>query len=166
MLISTTRFGDIEIQENDIIFLPEGLVGFPELKKYILLDHDVDSPFKWLQSIDDGNIAFVILSPLTFLPEYNIEVTEDDVACLKLEAVDDAIISTIITIPSDPNKMSANLKAPLIFNSKNRMCKQVILKENTFHTKHFIMEELKKNQRKDIKIQQQSTQEEILEKAS
>ena len=55
--VKTSRFGDIEVQEGDVIELPHGLIGFPELKKYVLLDHDKDSPFKWLQSLDDGAIA-------------------------------------------------------------------------------------------------------------
>ena len=56
--VKTTRFSEIEVDEKDVIELPSGLIGFPELKSYVLLDHDKDSPFKWLQSLDDGAIAF------------------------------------------------------------------------------------------------------------
>ena len=62
--VKTTRFGDIEVKEDDVVKLPAGLIGFPELKRYVLLDHDKDSPFKWLQSLDDGAIAFVLINPL------------------------------------------------------------------------------------------------------
>jgi flagellar assembly factor FliW len=114
-----------------------------------LLDHDTDSPFKWLQSIDDGTMAFVVISPLTFRPDYTVEVTEDEIATLDLKDPDDAVISVIVTIPMDPKKMSANLKAPLIFNLKNRTGKQIIVKDPQFQTKHFIMEEIKKFAKKD-----------------
>jgi flagellar assembly factor FliW len=140
----TSRFGEIMVDENDIIQLPEGLIGFPELVRYVLLDHDSDSPFKWLQSVDDGNMAFVVISPLTFRPDYTVEVSEDEIAGLKLEKAEDAVVSVIVTIPSDPKKMSANLKAPLVFNLKNRCGKQVIVKDTQMQTKHFIMEEMKK----------------------
>lgn len=153
MKVQTTRFREIEVQESDIIALPEGLIGFPELVRYVVLDHDVDSPFKWLQSVDDGAMAFVIISPLTFRPDYTVEVSEEEIASLKLESPDDAVISVIVTIPMDPKKMSANLKAPLVFNQKNRLGKQVIVKDPQYHTKHFIMEEIKKYARKDLQTE-------------
>jgi flagellar assembly factor FliW len=147
--VQTSRFGEIEVAETDIITLPEGLIGFPELVRYILLDHDTDSPFKWLQSVDDGSMAFVVISPLTFRPDYTVEVSEEEIAVLNLTNPDDAVISVIVTIPMDPKKMSANLKAPLIFNLKNRLGKQIIVKDPQYQTKHFIIEEIKKYSRKD-----------------
>ncbi len=143
--VHTTRFGDIEVNQADVIELPHGLIGFPELKKFILLDHDKDSPFKWLQSLDDGSIAFVIINPLLFKSDYFVEVTEAEVSDLELKDEKDAVISVIITIPSDPNNMTANLKAPLIFNLQNRLGKQVILTNSEYLPRHNIIEEMKKN---------------------
>jgi flagellar assembly factor FliW len=151
--IQTSRFGEIEVVEADVLTLPEGLIGFPELVKYVLLDHDTDSPFKWLQSVDDGAMAFVVISPLTFRPDYTVEVTEDEISNLQLSAAEDAVISVIVTIPMDPKKMSANLKAPLVFNLKNRIGKQLIVKDSQYQTKHFIMEELKKFAKKDLQTE-------------
>lgn len=142
--VKTTRFNDIEVKEEDVIELPSGLIGFPELKNYVLLDHDKDSPFKWLQSLDDGAIAFVIINPLLFKPEYTVEVSEAEVSELILENEEDAVISVIITMPSNPQNMTANLKAPLIFNLKNRKGRQVILNSSSYTTRHNIMEEVKK----------------------
>lgn len=144
MKLNTSRFGEIDVNENDLLTLPEGLIGFPELTKFILLDHDTDSPFKWLQSTVDTTIAFIVISPLTFRPDYMVEATEDEVSSLNLSHADDAVISVIVTIPLDPKKMSANLKAPLIFNLQNRIGKQVVLKDAQYQTKHFIVEEMKK----------------------
>ena len=142
--VKTTRFGEIEIDDSDVIELPSGLIGFPELKKYVLLDHDKDSPFKWLQSLDDGAIAFVLINPLLFKPDYTVEVTEAEVSDLDLTAEEDAVISVIITMPSNPQNMTANLKAPLVFNLKNRQGKQIILSNQDYTTRHNIMEEVKK----------------------
>ena len=150
MKIQTSRFGEIEVQDSDVITLSEGLIGFPELARYVLLDHDTDSPFKWLQSLDDGTMAFVVISPLTFRPDYTVEVSEEEISDLSLSGADDAVISVIVTIPMDPKKMSANLKAPLIFNLKNKLGKQIIVKDPQYQTKHFIMEEIKKYARKDL----------------
>lgn len=153
MKVQTSRFGEIEVNESDVISLPEGLIGFPELTRYVLLDHDTDSPFKWLQSIDDGAMAFVVMSPLTFRPDYTVEVSEEEISVLTLSNPEDAVISVIVTIPVDPKKMSANLKAPLIFNLKNRLGKQVIVKDPQYQTKHFIIEEIKKYAKKDAQAE-------------
>ena len=142
--VKTTRFDEIEVKEEDVITLPAGLIGFPELKRYVLLDHDKDSPFKWLQSLDDGAIAFVLINPLLFKPNYTVEVNEAEVADLTLENEEDAVISVIITMPSNPKNMTANLKAPLVFNLKNRKGRQVILNNSEYTTRHNIMEEVKK----------------------
>ena len=142
--VKTTGFDEIEVKEEDVITLPAGLIGFPELKRYVLLDHDKDSPFKWLQSLDDGAIAFVLINPLLFKPNYTVEVNEAEVADLTLENEEDAVISVIITMPSNPKNMTANLKAPLVFNLKNRKGRQVILNNSEYTTRHNIMEEVKK----------------------
>lgn len=142
--VKTTRFGDIEVNEKDIIELPAGLIGFPELKQYILLDHDKDSPFKWLQSLDDGAIAFVLIDPRLFKPDYTVEVPEAEVSDLEIEKEDDAVISVIITMPTNPQNMTANLKAPLVFNLTNRRGKQIILNNPAYTTRHNVMEELRK----------------------
>lgn len=145
--VKTSRFGDIEVKKDDVIALPSGLIGFPELKEFVLLDHDKDSPFKWLQSLDDGTIAFVLINPLLFKSDYEVEVTEAEVSDLSLENEEDAVISVIVTMPTNPQQMTANLKAPLVFNLKNRRGKQIILTSNTYTPRHNIMEEMKKQNR-------------------
>lgn len=141
---NTTRFGEIEVNESDVIQLPAGLIGFPEYKRYVLLDHDKESPFKWLQSLDEGAIAFVVIDPRLFRPDYTVEVTQAEVTDLSLESEDDAIVSVIITMPSNPQNMTANLKAPLIFNLRNRKGKQIILNNPAYTTRHNVMEEMRK----------------------
>lgn len=144
LTVKTTRFGEIEVNEKDVLELPSGLIGFPELKKYVLLDHDKDSPFKWLQSLDDGGIAFVLINPLLFKPDYAVEVTENEIQDLEIKNEDDAVISVIITMPSNPQNMTANLKAPLIFNLQNRKGKQIILSQGDYTARHNVMEEIRK----------------------
>lgn len=142
--VKTTRFGEVDIDDKDVITLPAGIIGFPELKQYVLLDHDTDSPFKWLQSLEDGAIAFVMINPLLFKPDYLVEVNEGEVQDLQIDNEEDAVVSVIITMPSDPQKMTANLKAPVIFNLKNHRGRQIILNTSEYTTRHNIMEELRK----------------------
>lgn len=143
--VTTSRFGELEVSEAEMIELPAGLIGFPELKKYVLLNHDKESPFKWLQSLDDGAIAFVLINPLLFMPDYTVEVSETEVQDLELKQEEDAVISVIITMPSNPQNMTANLKAPLVFNLQNRRGKQLILNNSAYTTRHHIMDEMRKH---------------------
>lgn len=142
--VKTTRFGEIGVCSSDTIFFPGGIIGFPELKKYVLIDHQDDSPFKWLQSLDDGAVAFVIVNPLLFLPDYSVDVTEFEIKALEIKDEKDAIISVIVTIPEDPSQMTANIKAPVIFNLKNRYGKQIILTKSEFVTRYKVLDGLSK----------------------
>lgn len=141
--VEATRFGEISAGKDDVIFFPQGIIGFPDLKNFVLIDHERDSPFKWLQSLDDGSVAFVIVNPLLFKPDYLVEVTETDVSGLDIKNEDDAVISVIVTVPEDPEQMSANLKAPLVFNPDNRHGKQIILAKSDYKTRHKVLEEIR-----------------------
>ena len=140
----TTRFGEIEVDEKEQLIMPAGVIGFPELKEFVLLDHDKNSPFKWLQSLTDGAVAFVLMNPLLFKPDYVVEVGGVELSDLEIEKEEDAIVSVILTMPSDPKKITANLKAPLIFNLNNRKGKQIILSNSDFSTRHNIVDEIER----------------------
>ena len=74
MKIKTTRFGTITIEEEKIISMPFGMLGFPDVRRFVMLQHKEDSPFFWYQSVDDPILAFVIMSPFLFKPDYNVDV--------------------------------------------------------------------------------------------
>ena len=124
MQVETSRFGTIEVDESQVFTFPMGLLGFAKLKRYIVIDHTEDSPFKWLQSVDEGSLAFIITDPTFFLPRYHIKVRRTELAMLDMQNEDDLVVSVIMTIPENPQDMSANLLAPLVFNMDNRKAMQ------------------------------------------
>jgi len=130
MQISTTRFGPIEIKEGDIIRLDEGLLGFGDLKSFVLLDDPDDDIFAWLQSCDNEDIAFPVLEPELFIPEYKIKLSKRDMESLGMTDMKAYCVYTIITIPEDPTEMTANLKAPVVIHITNRKARQCVLQEN------------------------------------
>jgi flagellar assembly factor FliW len=136
--VKTTRFGEIEVRDADRVEFPLGLIGFPELKSYVLLDFVGDARCKWLQSLDDGSVAFLVVNPLLLSPDYVAEVNEAEVACLDLADEADAVLATILTVPSDRRRATANFKAPVVFNLKTRRGAQVILGGAEFTTRHRI----------------------------
>ena len=134
--VSTIRFGDIQVENDRIVHFVEPVFGFEKSTRYVILDHSENSPFKWLQSVDEGDLAFVVTNPAFFGIEYEFEVPDDTASKLALASPDDVLVLTIVNIPqSDPSKMTANLLGPVIINQANRKALQVVLSESRYDTK-------------------------------
>lgn len=128
----------MDINEGDIITFPKGILGFEELKQYILLNLDTESPFGYLQSIEDPDLTFVVVDPVAIWPDYQVEVPSQEIAELEIESPDDVAVLSIVTIPADPKQMTANLQGPVLVNIKNRKGKQVVLSGDGYTTRHRI----------------------------
>ena len=128
MRIQTTRFGTLEIDESRILFFPQGILGFGDLKRYVILDHDREVPFKWMQAVDDPDVAFVVTDPQWILPGYRVVIRQEVLAELKPRRMEDLILLVILTIPPGaPERATANLQGPIIVNVENRLAKQIVL---------------------------------------
>ena len=137
MQIDTTRFGAMEIEEQLLLHFPDGLLGFPERRDYVIFDHDREAPFKWLQAIDDPELAFVIMDPCLFVPNYRLDVQPEDLQELRVNDPGDLVVFVLVTIPpSDPAQMTANLQGPVLVNAENRWAKQLVLSNSPYHTRH------------------------------
>lgn len=130
MIIHTTRFGDIECPEEKILKIPSGIIGFPLSTRYLILDHDRDVPFKWMQSLDQAELAFVIMDPAWFKPDYHVTIAIDEISELGRANEGDLVMFVLLTIPADdPSSMTANLRGPVVVNAGTRTAKQLILRE-------------------------------------
>lgn len=137
MQIDTTRFGPMEVDEEKKLYFPFGLLGFPETKEYIIFDHDDDGPFKWLQALDEPDLAFLIMDPFVVVPDYQIEMQDSDLEELQLQDAAHIVLFVILTIPpGEPEKMTANLRGPVVVNQANRWGKQLVLTQSSYHTRH------------------------------
>ncbi len=143
MKVKTTRFGELEVNTNDIINLPEGILGFDQLKKYFVVDPGDSTLILWLQSVEDEKVAFPILEPKIFKPDYIAKLLPADLNGLELESLQTAKLYSILTIPSNVTEMSANLKAPIVINSLKKVGKQIVLQDSKLSVKHEMYKELK-----------------------
>jgi flagellar assembly factor FliW len=130
VVINTTRFGQINLQPNDIITFPEGMLGFQDLRNFALLDDPNDDIFAWLQSCELPSIAFPVLEPEIFGQYYSVSLTKNELELLKLKADQKPTFMNIITIPDDPTQMTANVKAPIVINAEARIARQCVLQDN------------------------------------
>jgi flagellar assembly factor FliW len=127
----STRFGSFEVRDESILTFPSGLLGFPEQQRYVILDHDTEAPFKWLQSVEEPALAFVILDPALFHPGYHIDVPADALTEIRAGEREDLAVVVILTIPSDdPGRITANLRGPLVISHKTKLGKQLVLSED------------------------------------
>ncbi|MCI8717782.1 MAG: flagellar assembly protein FliW [Lachnospiraceae bacterium] len=145
MMITTKLFGEIEAAENKIIFFSSGIVGFPELERFLLI-HDAEnekSSISWLQSLDEPAFAMPVIDPLLLIADYNPVVEHEMLEPLGDMKPEDMLVLITITVPSDLTKMTANFKAPIIINAgSNRAC-QLIIEDERYEIKHPIYHLLK-----------------------
>lgn len=142
MKIQTSRFGEIEIAPEDTLEFVEGLLGFGQLRRFVLLDDPNDEIFAWLQSCESTEIAFPVLEPELFAQNYKIDLSKSDLESLGLKTIDEGRLLTIITIPSDPTQMTANMKAPIVISPSRRIARQCVLQDNLLQIREPIFSKL------------------------
>ena len=143
MIVKTGRFGQLTVSDEEIIEIPAGILGFPDYKKFCLVDPADDTLILWLQSLENPEIAFAVLEPKVFRTDYAVRLSAAELRELKLVSVTQAAVLSILTIPTDVTQMTANLKAPVVINLETRLAKQVVLQENEYSIKHLMFKELR-----------------------
>jgi len=134
--VKTQRFGEIRVETGKIITMRSGILGFEHLVRYVLLVQDEKIPLRWLQSLDDPSVAFVVVDPLLVQPGYQPELDDADCESLGITSGEDAAMLVVVTIRSRPFSMSANLRAPVIINAVKRTASQFILRDPAYPIHH------------------------------
>lgn len=134
MRIMTSRFGELEIDEDKTIEMPEGMVGFSE-NRFIIL-HPDKGPFCWFQAVDNPDLAFVVVDPTQFVPDYRVKLTQDEYDKLKLASGDEIVLLSVVTMASDPRRITMNLQGPIVINPSGMIAKQIVLETLQAATRH------------------------------
>jgi flagellar assembly factor FliW len=124
MLISTSRFGTLQVKPEDVFSFPHGLIGFESSRHWVLLSDADNEAVGWLQSVNLPETAVAVISPRRFLPDYQVRVNRGQLAPLELMGVDQAFVLNILA--KNANRLTVNLKAPLIINLNRRVGRQII----------------------------------------
>jgi flagellar assembly factor FliW len=139
--VATKAYGVIDVDERQKITITAGLFGFESFKDYILLDAE-RQPFYWLQSTDVERVAFILVNPFLFRPDYELDISDEELSEIGIADPQKALIFSIVTIPSGGGPMTANLQGPVVINRDTRLGKQAILTDPRWKTRHNIMDEL------------------------
>lgn len=128
--INSKRFGDMKFSVNSVVMVMGGLIGLDGHESFVIIH---DQPFFWLQSIDNPDLALVMLDPLSFKPDYDPPIPMSVTRDLDIQAAEELSVYVIVTIPvGKPQDMTANLLAPMIFNTRSRLAKQLVLDERHY----------------------------------
>lgn len=130
-----------EKKDKNVITFNNGLPGFENLKTYVLEDIEGSEPFKTLKSTEDESVGFVTIVPFEFKVDYEVKLRSDVINSLKIEDPEDVLILNTVTLNSDIKKITTNLKAPIIINSKNNLGYQMILDRENYSIKHPLIKE-------------------------
>jgi len=143
VIIQTGRFGQITVGADEEIRIPTGILGFPQFTRFCLVDPADDTLILWLQSLEDASIAFPLLEPKIFKPDYVARLSAAELRDLKLDNINQSAVFSVLTIPEDATQMTANLKAPIVINLKEQLARQVVLQESEYTIKHMMFKELR-----------------------
>jgi len=147
----TLRFGKLEIREEDVIVIPEGLLGFAQCRRYILLEDPSQAPFQWLQSLDNTDLSFALVDPLVIKPDYQIQVPKEEVECLGIDDPQKARVFVMVVVPKDLSEVTANLRGPIVVNPENRRARQVVLMDDRYPTRYAFLKEIQKEEQAEPK---------------
>ncbi len=131
MRIENTRLGDLEVEDARIVTIPDGILGFPDSRRYVVLDLRKGSSLKWLLSVDRPELAFVVTDPHPWFPDYAVSLSDTDVAALAFREKDELSVMAIVTARGRRREdTTLNLRAPVAVNLRTLLGKQVVLSED------------------------------------
>jgi len=140
MNIQTRYHGELIINEKDVIGFPKGIPGFIEEKEFVVLPLEDESSIYILQSLKNPTLAFVIVNPFHYFPEYDFNIDDQVVENLKISSSSDVLVYSILTVQKPFENTTANLQAPIIINANSQQGKQIILNDDKYKTRHKILE--------------------------
>jgi len=136
MKIESTRFGELDVAEEQLFSFPYGIPGFPEEKSFAYILHDSESPFSFLQSTTEANLTFILADPFAFFEDYEFVLDDEIAKELDLSEENPPQVFLIASMKGKLADMTVNLLAPLVLNGVNRRGRQVILDKTEYSISH------------------------------
>ena len=133
MIVETTRFGKIEVDDQRVITFPKGLLGFPRYKRYVLIEPEEEHYFFWFQAVDAPDLAFVVTDPSLFVPTYRVPIKSEQMGELGIDSLDQAQVFVIVNKRGD--LLTGNLQGPLVISVANRLGEQLVLSDRRYTTR-------------------------------
>jgi len=135
---NTSRFGTLSVSEDKVINFVNGIPGFEKLRRFVLIDHNNEGSLKWLQSIDDPAVAFLLTVPNLYKADYKVPLKKNDIEGLGAKEADSLVTLVMVSVSKENRQLSLNLKGPVIFNSANMKAMQYIIDKDDYQSRFII----------------------------
>ncbi len=141
MILNTSKFGEIEIDENYVFNFVEPIIGYENYTSFALIDYNPESPFKWLQSLENPDLAMPVTIPAYFGINYSFTIPDEKETVLGAQDANDILSLNIANVPHGaPQNTTVNLLAPIVINTQNKKAIQLVLNDSGFAIKHRLFE--------------------------
>ncbi|MEM9563407.1 MAG: flagellar assembly protein FliW [Actinomycetota bacterium] len=137
MQVRSSRFGTFEVDESRALVFAQGLLGFPNSSTYVVVEVE-DSPYFWLQSVDEDDVAFLATSPFLFFPGYDLVLGDEEQRSLDVDDPEQVEVLTLLTVHragEQPESITANLLGPIVVNIESRKALQLVLDNPDYTTR-------------------------------
>ena len=138
MELETTRFGRIEYDPESVIVFTQPIIGFQEWRRYLIMPGPTGTSVTWLQSVERGDLAFLVMDPHRLIPDYEVKLSGAELAELAVSSVKELEVYTLMVVPADRTQVRTNLKAPIVVNRAKRLGKQTILDRSDYPVQYFL----------------------------
>ena len=140
MLIESLRFGRLEIPNDRVITMKRPILGFEHLVRFCIIEREEMLPFLWLHSTEDPAVAFVVVNPALFFPDYRIDINPNEIAELRVGRVGNVETYAIVTLGDAMAEVSINLQGPVLINTENGFAKQLVLVNSDYEIRHSLID--------------------------
>lgn len=136
MKIRTRFLGEVEINEDDIFVFQDGILGFEESRKFLLLDIPENDSFRVLQDAERESVSFVVADPWKFEAGYDIDIPDEELLKVNIRKQEQLAVLGIVTLSDEFVHSTLNLMAPLVMNTNSRLGRQIVLNSSAYTTRH------------------------------
>ena len=136
MIVQSTRFGELEVSDEQVLDFPQGIMGFPEEKQFALMEYKPDSPFYILQSLVDPDLTFLMINPFAFFNDYEFDMDDALMAEIGVTADNPPTVFNIATVRDKIENMTVNLAGPVLVNLQGRKAAQWVIEKTQFPTRY------------------------------
>ncbi len=142
MTLITRLFGELDWKDEDVLTLPAGLLGFEGATRFLLIDDEGIAPFRWLQSLDQGELAFAVIDPLLFRSDYRVPVAPELLTGIGFQPGHDVLVLAIAMLSRDPRHITANLAGPIVVDAQTMTGVQTVLDTRRFEARAVVYDDL------------------------
>jgi len=140
MDFDTSRFGKITYNPEDVLTFTQPIIGFIQYRRFVLLPGPEGGTLFWLQSVEKGDLAFLLMNPYDVVPDYAVQLSDHDLAELGAVSREALKVFTLVVVPPNPAEIRTNLRAPILIHPATRLAKQLVMDRSDYPIQYYLVQ--------------------------